>query len=174
MIYLDPQRTVDLLANALKDLEEAMHQGDKAVVLPNFPRCIQLDGWTCGARSVYVILRYYGKRCTVKSVEKALRTDWEGTDVDDIKKVLTKHGLVCQEKVRGRLCDLTNAIDNGCPVLISTHRSWHYQVIYGYSRNHIYVANSAILGDCGSVWCRAPRKQFIAEWDRWGIVVSSK
>ena len=93
------------------------------MILPNFPRFLQLDGWTCGARSVYTILRYFGKRCNVKSVERELRTNWEGTDIADIKRVLGKHGLKYLEKRSCRLQDLTKAIDDGCPVLISTHDS---------------------------------------------------
>jgi ABC-type bacteriocin/lantibiotic exporter with double-glycine peptidase domain len=120
-----------------------------------------------------MILRYYGKRCTVKSVEKALRTDFEGTGVDDIKKVLAKHGLVCQEKKQCRVSNLIDAVDDGSPILISTHRSWHYEVVYGYSKSHIFVANSAILGDCGSLWCRIPRKTFNRAFDCWGIIVSA-
>jgi ABC-type bacteriocin/lantibiotic exporter with double-glycine peptidase domain len=171
---LDPQRTVDLLVNILKNIEEVIYQDNKSVVLPNFPRTLQLDGWTCGARSVYSILRFMGKRCIVKSVERELKCDWSGTDVSDIKRVLAKHGLKYQEKKRCRISDLTNAIDGGFPILISTHDSWHYSAVFGYSRSHIFVMNPAVIGECGSLWCRLPRKQFSAVWDKWGIVVSNQ
>jgi ABC-type bacteriocin/lantibiotic exporter with double-glycine peptidase domain len=169
---LDPQKTVDLLVNVLKNIEELTAQDDTAVILPGFPRCLQLDAWTCGARSVYSILRYFGKRRTVKSVERELRTDFSGTDVSDIKKVLTKHGLKSQEKNRCQMSDLTRAIDDGNPVLISTHDSWHYSVVYGYSRGGIFVTNPAIIGSCGNLWCRVLKKDFAASWDHWGIIVS--
>jgi ABC-type bacteriocin/lantibiotic exporter with double-glycine peptidase domain len=169
---MDLQKTIDLIANALKEIEELIYQDDEAVVLPNFPRTIQLDGWTCGARSVYSILRYFGKRCTVKSVERELRTDWEGTDVADIKKVFQNHHLKPVEKKNCHISDLRKAIDDGKPVLISTHDSWHYAVAYGYSNTYIFVMNPAIIGSCGNLWCRVLKKKFLAEFDGWGIAVS--
>jgi ABC-type bacteriocin/lantibiotic exporter with double-glycine peptidase domain len=174
MIYLDPQKTVDLVASALKDIKELIHQDEKAVVLPNFPRCLQLDAWTCGARSVFSILRFMGRHCTVNSVEWELRTDFSGTDVTDMKRVLAKHGLKFIEKKRCRMTDLSRAIDDESPVLISTHDSWHYSVVFGYSKGHIFVMNPAIIGECGSLWCRVPKKEFSRVFDRWGLIVSDK
>ena len=66
--------------------------------------------------------------------------------------------------------DLTLAIDDGSPILISTHDSWHYSVVFGYSSTHVFVMNPAVIGECGSLWCRLPKKEFLAEWDSWGIV----
>jgi ABC-type bacteriocin/lantibiotic exporter with double-glycine peptidase domain len=172
MIYLDPQKTVDLLANTLKNIEEIAYQDGKAVVLPNFPRCLQLDAWTCGARSVYSILRYFGKRCTVKSVERELKTDWEGTHVADIKGVLAKHGLKCEEKKHCRMTDLARAIDDGSPVIVSSHGSAHYLIVFGYSDTSVWIMNPAIIGECGTLRCRVSKREFLSTWDRWGIVVS--
>ncbi len=169
---LDPQRTVDLLVNILKNIEEVVYQNDKAVVLSNFPRTIQLDGWTCGARSVYSILRYFGKRCTVQSVEKDLRTDLSGTDVGDIKKVLQKHHLKPVEKKKCRLSDLRKAIDDGNPVLISLDDFSHYSVCFGYSNSHVFVMNPAVLGASGNIWCRVLNREFTDSFDHWGIIVS--
>jgi predicted double-glycine peptidase len=169
---LDPQKTVDLMVNILKNIEEIIYQDDKAVVLPNFARTIQLDGWTCGARSVYTILRFMGKHCTVKSVERELRTDWSGTDSSDIVRVLHKHHLKLVVKKNCRLSDLRKAIDDGNPVLISTHGSAHYSVVFGYSRSQVFVMNPAVIGECGNLWCRVPKKEFNSTWDHWGIIVS--
>ena len=172
MICFDLQKTVDLIANAPKKIEERVFRCDKAVILPNLPRCLQMDAWTCGARSVYSILRYFGRRCTPKLVERELRTNWEGTDVTDIKRVLAKHGLKYHEMKHCRMSDLKRAIDDGSPILISTHESWHYSVVFGYSDSSVFVMNPAIIGSCGNLWCRVPKKDFLASWDRWAIVVS--
>ena len=60
------QEIVDTLATAAARLEESAYP--HAVILPSFPRSIQLDGYSCGAKSVFTILRYYNKRCTPLSV----------------------------------------------------------------------------------------------------------
>ncbi len=169
---LDPQRTVDLLVNILKNIEEVIYQNDKPVVLPNFPRTLQLDGWTCGARSVYSVLRYFGKRCTVKSVENDLRTDFSGTDVSDIIRVFQKHHLKASERKHCRLYDLRNAIDDGNPVLVSVDDGSHYSVVFGYSKSCFYVMNPAIIGSSGSLICRIVKRDFSDSFDHWGIIVS--
>lgn len=88
-------RLVDLLATTAARIEEAAYPN--AVILPNFPRSIQLDYHTCGSKSVYVILRYYNKRCTPNSVERGLMTDEDGTSVADVKRVLKERKLSFRE-----------------------------------------------------------------------------
>ena len=52
--------------------------------------------------------------------------------------------------------DLKSAIDEGHPVLISTHKWFHYSVVYGYSDSHYFVMNPS-LGDMGSLLCAVTR-----------------
>ncbi|MGA9407392.1 MAG: hypothetical protein WBW71_09705 [Bacteroidota bacterium] len=56
------QEIVDTLATAAARLEEPVYPS--SAILPNFPRSIQLDGYSCGAKSVYTILHASNKRCT--------------------------------------------------------------------------------------------------------------
>ena len=158
------QEIVDSLATAAARLEESAYPN--AIILPNFPRSIQLDGYSCGAKSLHSILRYYNKRCTPLSVEKELHTTYEGTAILDIKRVLKRHGL----KYR-KIKDLKNAIDRGHPLLISTHKWWHYSVCYGYAASGYFVMNPS-LGDMGSISCAVRRKKFKHIWDRWALEVS--
>ena len=157
------RRIVDTLATAAARLEKSAFPN--AVSLPDFPRSIQLDGYSCGAKSVYTILRYYNKRCTPLSVEKELHTTYEGTAIPDIKRVLKKHGLKYR-KIR----NLKSAIDKGHPVLVSTHRHWHYSVVYGYSSSHFFVMNPS-LGQMGSLFCAITKDKFRKNWDGWGLAV---
>jgi ABC-type bacteriocin/lantibiotic exporter with double-glycine peptidase domain len=174
MIYLDPQKTVDLVANTMKNIEELLYQGDKAVILANLARCCQLSPYGCGASTLFSVLRFFGKRCTLQSVTRQAHCDWEGTDPADLMRVLEKYGLTVQEKKHCRESDLRAAIESGSPVIVSTHSGWHYQLVYGISRYHMFLANPAIIGECGSLWCRVPRKEFGKIFDRWGVIVSDK
>ena len=79
------QEIVDALATAAPRLEESSYKD--AVILPNFPRSIQLDYHSCGAKAAYSILLYDKKKCIYKSVEGDLKTDADGTSVMEIRRV---------------------------------------------------------------------------------------
>ena len=78
------QKMVNKFATVIARREEWAHPS--AVILSDFPRVIQFDRYSCGAKSLYAILRFYRKRCTIASVEEILETDEDGTSVSDIKK----------------------------------------------------------------------------------------
>ena len=81
--------SVDAVANIAKLIEEL----DPNAKVPNLERSLQLDWYSCGARGLFKILRYYRKQCTIERVKKELQTDWSGTALQDIKRVFRKYGL---------------------------------------------------------------------------------
>jgi predicted double-glycine peptidase len=154
---------------AMARKEERLHP--KPVLLPNFPRSVQLDGYSCGAKSTYMVLRYFGGRCTATSVEAELRTDEDGTSSTDIKRVLRKHGLKVHVNSDMGLRDLKSAINAGSPLLVSLYDGWHYSVVFGYSPGHVFVMNPS-LGSMGSVKCAVRMVEWRRMFDGWGVVVS--
>jgi predicted double-glycine peptidase len=153
---------------AMARSEEQLHP--HAVVLPGFPRSIQLDGYSCGAKSTYMILKYFGRSCTATSVEAELRTDEDGTSSTDIKPRLRKHGLKVHVNANMGLRDLKAAINAGSPVLVSLYDGWHYSVVYGYSPGYVFVMNPS-LGSMGSVKCAVGLAEWRRMFDGWGVVV---
>jgi ABC-type bacteriocin/lantibiotic exporter with double-glycine peptidase domain len=164
------QSIIDALFSSLARAEEQLYPN--ATILPSFPRSIQLDGYSCGAKSTYIILRYFGKRCSAVSVETELGTTGEGTSKSDIKRVLRKRGLKIVECSRMNFRDLKSAIDAGSPVLVSLYDNWHYSVVYGYSGRQIFVMNPS-LGSMGAIRCAIRLAEWQRIFDRWGIVVRS-
>jgi ABC-type bacteriocin/lantibiotic exporter with double-glycine peptidase domain len=167
------QNIIDTLATTAARLETLTHPD--AIILPSFPRSVQLDYYSCGAKSVYCILRYYDRQCTPESVEKQLHTDEDGTSVSDIKRVFRRYHLNCRTLRKPGLRDLKASIDDDCPVLVSLYDSEHYAVVYGYSSSHMFVMNSSvdIIDDgVGSLGCAMRKEQFRNSWDRWAIIVS--
>jgi len=166
------QQIVDFLASLFADTETIFHPD--AVILPDFTRSIQLDRFSCGAKSVYCILRYYDRQCTPESVEEQLHSDSDGTSVNDIKRVLKRHGLKCRTLRKPGLQDLKTAIDDDCTVLITLNDGEHYAVVYGYSLSHIFVSNPSlnILNGYGSIRCAIPNAEFRKIWDRWAVIVT--
>lgn len=94
-----------------------------------------------------------------------MHTTYEGTSISDIKRVLKRRGLKYR-KIR----NLKNAIDDGHPVLVSTHGHYHYSVIYGYSASDYFVMNPS-LGEMGSLLCAVRKKKFKRMFDGWALEV---
>jgi ABC-type bacteriocin/lantibiotic exporter with double-glycine peptidase domain len=168
---MNSQSVVDAIFTAMARTEERLHP--HAVVLPNFPRSIQLDGYSCGAKSTYTVLRFFGKRCTPSSVEADLGTTYAGTPRTAIKRVLRKHGLRIHVNTDMSSRDLKSAINAACPVIVRLYDGWHYSVVYGYSDRHVFVMNPS-LGEMGSMKCTVGLADWRDMFDRWGIVVSHK
>ena len=136
------QRIVDLVATAAARIEALGHSD--AVILPDSIRIVQLDYYSCGAKCVYTVLRYFGKNVSRDSVERALRTDEDGTAVSDMKRVFKRYGLECITLRKPRITDLTACIDEGSPVIISLREGEHFSVVYGYSKSHLWVMNPSL------------------------------
>lgn len=166
---------LDKILTALARSEEKLHP--TATLLPQFPRRIQPNYYTCGAISVQIILKYFGIRRSLGTVCRYLGTDSDGTDVADIIATFKRYGLHTMTNARLTLKVLSKAIQTGSPVLISICDGEHYAVVYGVSRTHIFVMNSSLDASddgVGSIKVAVPRKEFLGYWDRWGIIVSRK
>lgn len=164
------QTAVNNICTAFARFEESLFP--KAVLLRAFPFSIQLNGYSCGSKSVYTVLRYFHRRCTISSVEHQLNTNWEGTDYSDIKRVIRERGLRGREAYR--LKDLKRAIDQGSPVIISLFDNWHWSVLYGYdnSAGVLFVMNPSLNPfSMGSLSCVVKKKDFLKMWDRFGLQI---
>jgi len=166
---MNTQLVVDRIMTSLARMEEHVHTD--ATILPNFPRSIQLDYYSCGAKSAYMVLKYFGKRCTHKSVERRLGTTIEGTSRADIVRVLRKNRLKVQVNTDISINDLKKAINAGSPVLVSLYDNWHYSVVYGISDTHVFVMNPS-LGEMGSIKVAVNKSEWRKIFDLWGLIIS--
>jgi len=159
----------DAATNTIKGWEE--RSDPDAVVLDNFSRSLQIDTYSCGAQSTFMILRYYGKARTAQGVERALGTTEEGTTEDQIRRLLVERGLRPRRITRPTIAKLRAAIDEGCPVLVSVDakeiENGHWAVVYGYTKAGIYVADPSLKR---AIFCRHDNQQFLRRWDRWALV----
>jgi hypothetical protein len=156
------QNTVDKIFTALARAEELLHPD--TTLLQNFPRSIQLDGFSCGEKCTYCILKYFGIETSHQRLQELLHTDESGTSRSDIKRVLKQFGL--RYRVVRKVSDLRKV-----PVLVSTYDSWHYCVVYGVSRTNYLVMNPS-LGSMGSLSVAVSKDRFLRQFDGWGLVVS--
>ena len=168
------KRIFDRIAAAAKQLEEALDR--QPTVLECFERSLQLDTYTCGAQSTFMILRYFGKARSIDAVTKALGTTTDGTGEDQIREVLTKRGLIARRIKRPTIAKLRQAIDEGCPILVCVDSqkykdAGHWAVVYGYSPAHIFVADPSVKR---AILCRHTTEKFRQRWDKWAMIVAKK
>lgn len=159
------QYIADSMANMVKGTEEYFDSGAQVLEMD---RTLQLDSYSCGARSAFMILNYFGKAKSIAKVEKKLKTTEEGTSTERIFKLLEKRGLGVVELEQAKLKDLRNAIDHGAPVLVTLHGMAHMAVVYGYSDGVIYVNDPDILA---SPLCGWDNREFKSKWDRYCAIV---
>jgi len=160
---------VDFVYNCIKEIEEIL-SADSVVL--NMKRSVQLDNYSCGAQSVYMILNYFDKDKTLNEIKESLNTnESDGTDTKQILDYLVSNGLDVQINNKGAVSSIQAAIGNGYPVLITVDDGDHWAVVYGYSNDGIFVLDSSrsrFLNQWGY-------GEFIKRWDdNWAAVVKEK
>jgi len=156
---------VDWIARRLQAIEEHLSPG--AVVLA-VRRSIQLDRYSCGTQSAFMILRYFGRARSIAAVSKTLGTDEDGTGTMSLVRLFRRRGLKPRINARADIDDLATAIDLGAPSLVSMDEGEHWAVVYGYARGTVFLADPSIRR---SLRVRVPTTAFCARWDRWAMVV---
>jgi ABC-type bacteriocin/lantibiotic exporter with double-glycine peptidase domain len=165
------REVLEVLGSAAKRVEELTSRD--AVVLDGMPRCVQVNDWSCGVECVRAVLTYYDVPLSFQKIVRiAGATDEEGTPAGGIRKVLRRQGLTVHTFNKGRLRDLREAIDDGCPIIATVHDGGHYVVVYGYDSENLFVMNPSVnVTAMGRIGVRVDKRAFRNEWDGWGIVV---
>lgn len=162
------KRLLDAIVNITKTLEEAVDS--RAKVLRGVRRSVQLDGYTCGVQSAFVILSYFGKARSIKNVTRELGTTEDGTDQHQTRNLLVKRGLGVRRVQRPTIRTLQMAIDRGCPVLVLVDDEEHWAVVYGYGKQSVYMVDSAL----NSFRCCLSVRRFLKRWDKWAMFVNKE
>lgn len=156
---------VDWIARRFQVIEERLSTDATVLAV----RCsIQLDRYSCGAQSAFMILRYFGKARSNEAVTKALGTDKSGTGTMALVRLFRRRGLKSRINAHADINDLATAIELGAPSLVSMDDGEHWAVVYGYARGAVFLADPSIGR---SVRVRVPTATFQARWDRWAMVV---
>jgi ABC-type bacteriocin/lantibiotic exporter with double-glycine peptidase domain len=160
---------VDFVYNCIKEIEEIL-SADSVVL--KMKRSVQLDSYSCGAQSVYMILNYYNKDKTLNEIKESLNTnETDGTDTKQLLNYLISNGLDVKINGKCAISSIQAAIGSGYPVLITVDDGDHWAVVYGYSNDGIFVLDSSrnrFLNQWGY-------GEFIKRWDdNWIAVVKEK
>jgi len=155
---------VDTVAGWIQALDEALARD---AVLLDVRRSIQLDGYSCGAQSGFMILRHFGKARSVTAVAKALRTDEDGTGTSELRDLFRRRGLKPVIKARATLADLRRGVDAGAPSLVSLGDGAHWGVVFGHAPGTIFLADPSMK----IIRVRFSTDAFLRRWDRWAMIV---
>jgi ABC-type bacteriocin/lantibiotic exporter with double-glycine peptidase domain len=135
----------------------------------DFKRCWQMDEYSCGARSVYMILRHYGFKISYREVKEGVECDPDGTEVKPIRRFLKEFGLPMRYQPTMYMKDLKKALADGGVVIVAVDGD-HYAVVHGMDLKKKVMA-IADPAPARCFWRTQPAKAFRKRWNYWGLVV---
>lgn len=134
----------------------------------DFPRSLQLDNYSCGARSVYSILNHFGRNQTYSWVKEKTQLTSDGCNVADLVAALRGGGL--RVGYRGGYMsfkELVKIFKKGGVALIHVDGD-HFIVAHGYDGKRVWVADPSFFR-CPTA--SLPSRKFRRRWCNWGLAV---
>jgi ABC-type bacteriocin/lantibiotic exporter with double-glycine peptidase domain len=158
----------DRVFNKAKEVEESYYDYD-SIFLEGMERSLQLDGYSCGVQAAFSILKYYGKARSPKKIDKLLKAYNRGYASEKaIYALFRERGLKISLRKKATLSTIKESIlDYEAPMLTTIDDFDHWVVVYGYSKDRIYVLDSVGI----RFFVRRNRKKFLSRWDHWGAIV---
>jgi|WetSurMetagenome_2_1015567.scaffolds.fasta_scaffold197464_2 ABC-type bacteriocin/lantibiotic exporter with double-glycine peptidase domain len=165
------KQIADAIANGYKRRRE--HAEEATVLIEGMERSIQLDRHSCGAQSIFMVLKHFGKARSFDAVKKALGTDADGTSQTAMIRLLRARGLRVSELTDNSVRAIERSIGRGSPIIAWMGRGAenHRVVLYGYSRSHIWILDPSPKNTLG---VRITRSQFRRRWGQYAIAVSKR
>lgn len=163
-------RFVNKIFNYLKSIEEFI---DSSPILLDINKSVQLDRFSCGIHSAFMILNYFNKVKYLREINYNLEhLKKDGIDTEPLLKIIRNFNCSVKVNSNAFLSDITKSINDKNPILISVDDGEHWVVVYGYSMNSIFVLDPSPLS---AIRCRWNVKTFLKRWDEnWIAVVSDK
>jgi len=134
----------------------------------DFKRSYQLDDYSCGAHSAYMIARHFGIWWVpYTKVKRQLKTNEDGTTLRPILQFFRKHKLKTNYRPNMYFKDLKGALARDAVVMVHVDGD-HLAVVHGMTDSHVYLADPSIVRTFGR---RVTKETFLRRWSRWGITV---
>lgn len=120
----------------LLDLSSKPGRGER--ILPRFPLIEQAEEMDCGAACLAMICKHYGITTTLGKLREMANVTTEGATLDSLARVGESLGFT----TRGVQCTYDSLLGFELP-FIAHWEGYHYIVVYGVSKRHIWVADPA-------------------------------
>lgn len=124
-------------APALIDLQSQPELGEK--VIRRFAWIQQAEEMDCGAACLAMICKHYGIGLTLGKLREMANVTTSGATLDSLARTGESLGFA----TRGMKCSLDTLRGFELP-LIAHWEGYHYVVVYGVSKSHVWVADPAI------------------------------
>ncbi|MGI9333363.1 MAG: peptidase domain-containing ABC transporter, partial [Gammaproteobacteria bacterium] len=136
-------------APVLLDLRSKPGVGER--VIKRFPLVQQAEQMDCGAACLAMICKHQGIPMTLGKLRELANVTREGATLDSLARVGESLGFT----TRGVQCTYQSMLGFDMP-LIAHWEGYHYVVVYGISKDHIWIADPAL----------GFRKLSVAEFER--------
>ena len=121
----------------LLDLQSKPELGEK--VIRRFPLVEQAEEMDCGAACLAMICKHYSIPMTLGKLRELANVTTQGATLDSLARVGDSLGF----STRGVQCTYESLLGFHLP-FIAHWEGYHYIIIYGVSKNHVWVADPAI------------------------------
>lgn len=111
-------------------------------MIPQFPFQRQLGEFDCGVSCLKMIIDYFGKKISFKSLQTILPLRKDGVSLKDISDVATSIGL----KTMGVKVNYENLLEEIPTPCIAFWKQQHFVVVYKVSEDYIWIADPASRG----------------------------
>jgi ABC-type bacteriocin/lantibiotic exporter with double-glycine peptidase domain len=143
---------------------------DEVVGTLDFPRRFQWDGYSCGARCVWMIAEHFDLDVSYEEIVHGIGMTEDGSAATTIAGFLRQCGLRAGYHRRMRWAQLERALHRGGVVLADLDGT-HWSVVHAVSENWAWVANPSWRQQLGR---RMSRAYFCERWTRLGVIVSDR
>ena len=123
-------------ASPLVDFSSKPKRGEK--VLPRFKLVEQAEEADCGAACLAMICRHYDINLTLGKLREMANVSTEGATLDSLAKVGESLGF----NTRGVKTTFSSLVGFELP-FIAHWEGYHYIIVYGVSKRHVWVADPA-------------------------------
>ncbi|TFW00530.1 cyclic nucleotide-binding domain-containing protein [Oxalobacteraceae bacterium OM1] len=121
----------------LLDLQSKPEAGEK--ILRRFPLVEQAEEMDCGAACLAMICRHYGISMTLGKLREMANVTTQGATLDSLARVGDSLGFT----TRGVQCTFEALLGFELPFIVHWE-GYHYVVVYGVSRGHVWMADPAL------------------------------
>ncbi|OWW21423.1 peptidase domain-containing ABC transporter [Noviherbaspirillum denitrificans] len=121
----------------LLDLQSKPAMGEK--VIRRFPLVEQAEEMDCGAACLAMICKHYGIPMTLGKLRELANVTTAGATLDSLARVGDSLGF----STRGVQCTYESLLGFQLP-FIAHWEGYHYIIVYGVSKTHVWVADPAI------------------------------
>jgi ATP-binding cassette subfamily B protein len=122
---------------AMLDLQSKAKLGEK--VIPRFACVEQAEEMDCGAACLAMICKHYGLGMTLGKLRELANVTTQGATLESLARTGESLGFT----TRGVQCTLDALRGFDLPLIVHW-KGYHYVVVYGVSKRHVWVADPAI------------------------------